>query len=451
MNCRAVILAAGHGTRMKSAIPKVLHPIAGRTMLSWVIKACRQAADEIVTIVVGSEMATHQHDQQGGFKFVEQSERLGTGHALHQAEAALKSRCDQVLVVNADMPLLRGETLVRLVEEHARSGAVLTLLAVNSHDPRGFGRLVRDKEGNISHIVEEAHASPAELQIQELNAGAYCFEASWLWRALPRLELSPKGEYYLTDLVKLAAGEGLRVGHVSAQDEAEKIGVNTRIHLAEAEAAMRERINQEWMGRGVTLQDPATTYIGPQVQIGRDSLILPNTHLEGETVIGENCRIGPNSIIRDSRIGDGCEVEASVVEGAQLAEGVDVGPFSHLREGAILETGVHVGNFGEIKNSHLGPGVKVGHFSYLGDATIGADVNIGAGTVTCNFDGEKKNPTTIDEDAFIGSDTMLVAPVRIGSRARTGAGSVVTKDVPADSVAVGVPARTIRRIGKPDE
>lgn len=451
MNCRAVILAAGHGTRMNSDLPKVLHPLAGKPMLSWLIRAARMAAEDPIAIVVGPELSGYEDRLGEGLLLVEQNERLGTAHALQRAEGPLRGEAEHILAINGDLPLLRGETLARLVEAHRESGSVMTLLAVNSQNPRGFGRLVRDATGRITRIVEEAHASQEELRISELNAGAYCFDASWLWQALPRLEASPKGEYYLTDLVELAVRDGSEIGHVTAEDEKEKIGVNNRVHLAEAEAAMRERINSEWMSRGVTLQDPDTTYIGPEVQIGRDTVILPNTHLEGETNIGENCRIGPNSIIRDSKIGNACEVEASVVEGAQLADGVDVGPFSHLREGAILETGVHIGNFGEVKNSRLGPGVKVGHFSYLGDATIGANVNIGAGTITCNFDGEKKNPTTIDEDAFIGSDTMLVAPVRIGSRARTGAGSVVTKDVPDDAVAVGVPARAIRRRAKPDE
>lgn len=451
VTCRAVILAAGHGTRMESRIPKVLHSLCGKPMLEWVVLACNQSVEDQITVVVSPELVDHVEGHAGKLNPVVQEDRLGTGHALHQAEATLRGQCDHLLVVNADMPLIRGSTLRRLVEEHRHADARLTLLTVTSPDPRGFGRVVRDDADRVLRIVEEAQASPAQLRIKELNAGAYCFQAEWLWDALPQLELSPKGEYYLTDLVEMASQEGLYVQCVTAQDEAEKIGINNRIHLAEAEAAMRDRINQEWMRRGVTLQDPQSTYIGSEVQIGRDSIILANTHLEGQTMIGESCRIGPNSIIRDSQIGEGSTIEASVLEGATLSAGVDVGPFSHLREGSVLESGVHIGNFGEVKNSHLGSGVKVGHFSYLGDASIGKNVNIGAGTITCNFDGESKHPTTIEDGAFIGSDTMLVAPVKVGPRAKTGAGSVVTKDVPGDSVAVGIPARTIRQRGKPDD
>jgi bifunctional UDP-N-acetylglucosamine pyrophosphorylase/glucosamine-1-phosphate N-acetyltransferase len=294
--------------------------------------------------------------------------------------------------------------------------------------------------------VEEAHATPEQRQIREVNAGAYCFRADWLWTALPELPLSPKGEYYLTDLAEKAGAAGMSVAVVTTDDPDEVIGINTRQHLAEAEAALRGRINRHWMLAGVTLEDPASTYIGPQVTLGADTCVLPNTHLEGNTTVGRGCRLGPWTILRDSRLGDGCRVEASVLEGAELDEDVSVGPFAHLRPGAHLMRGVHMGNFGEVKDSTLGPGTKMGHFAYIGDAEIGAQVNIGAGTITCNYDGEKKNPTTIDDGAFIGSDTMLVAPVRVGKRARTGAGAVVTKNVADDTLAVGMPARAIRKL-----
>jgi bifunctional UDP-N-acetylglucosamine pyrophosphorylase/glucosamine-1-phosphate N-acetyltransferase len=300
----------------------------------------------------------------------------------------------------------------------------------------------------VQAIVEEAEATAEQLAIQELNSGVYCFQAAWLWEALRRIPLSPKGEYYLTDLVGIAVSDGLSVQAISASDPNELIGINTRLHLAEAESILRQRINRDWMLAGVTLADPATSYIEAGVTIGQDTVIWPNTHLRGKTVIGANCTIGPNTIIADSQVGEQCKIIASVLEKAILEDHVEVGPFAHLRKGAHLARGVHMGNFGEVKNSYLGPDTKMGHFSYIGDATIGEDVNIGAGTITCNFDGERKNPTIIGSNVFIGSDTMLVAPVKLGDRARTGAGSVVTKDVQPDTLVVGVPARAIRRLKK---
>jgi bifunctional UDP-N-acetylglucosamine pyrophosphorylase/glucosamine-1-phosphate N-acetyltransferase len=309
-------------------------------------------------------------------------------------------------------------------------------------DPRGFGRVIRDESGAVTRIVEEAVATPAELAIQELNAGVYCFDADWLWANVDRIPLSlPKQEYYLTDTVGMAAADGLRVEAVATGDTQETLGINTRIHLAEAESALRQRINEHWMLAGVTIADPATTYIEPDVTIGRDTVIWPNTHLRGQTTVGEHCHIGPNTIIENCQIGKRCRVVASTLEQAVMEESSDIGPFGHLRKGARLCKGAHMGNFGELKNATLGPGAKMGHFSYLGDAEVGADANIGAGTITCNYDGVRKHKTVIEESAFIGSDSMLVAPVRVGKGAKTGAGSVITHDVPAGAVAYGVPAR----------
>jgi bifunctional UDP-N-acetylglucosamine pyrophosphorylase/glucosamine-1-phosphate N-acetyltransferase len=315
---------------------------------------------------------------------------------------------------------------------------------------RGFGRVQRDELGRVVAIVEEAHANAAQRQISELNLGAYAFRAEWLWAHLSQLPLSPKGEYYLTDLVALAVGQGMEIASVLIEDEAELIGINTRAHLAEAEATLRGQFTLHWMTEGVTMLDPATTYIGPDVEIGPDTTLLPNTHLEGKTTVGAGCTIGPNSVIRDTIIGDACHIESSVLEGAILEEQVSIGPFAHLRKGAYLCRGVHMGNFGEVKDSRLEPGVKLGHFAYIGDAHIGAETNIGAGTITCNFDGEKKNRTEIGQFAFIGSDTMLVAPLKIGDHARTGAGSVVTRDIPDYGLAVGAPARVIRKMDQGD-
>jgi bifunctional UDP-N-acetylglucosamine pyrophosphorylase/glucosamine-1-phosphate N-acetyltransferase len=299
----------------------------------------------------------------------------------------------------------------------------------------------------VLKIVEEAVATPEELTIQELNAGIYCFDSQWLWSHIDQIPLSlPKEEYYLPDLVGIAVDEGLRVEAVTTTDRTEVLGINTRVHLAEAERALRLRINERWMLTGVTIVDPDTTYIGSDVSVGQDTTVYPNTHLRGKTTIGAHCAIGPNTIIEDCQIGDRCKVLASVLEQAVMEDDSDIGPFGHLRKGARLCQGAHMGNFGEMKNSTLGPGAKMGHFSYLGDAQVGAEANIGAGTITCNYDGKQKHRTEIGEGAFIGSDTMLVAPVKVGKGAKIGAGSVVTHDVPDGAVAYGVPARVKKRV-----
>ena len=344
------------------------------------------------------------------------------------------------------MPLLRAETLKRLVEAQQANPGPISMVTVIAEDPRGFGRVMRKPDGSVAAIVEEAAATPEQLKVKELNVGAYCFSADWLWDALHCIPLSQKGEYYLTDTVELAVKSNLPVQAIVLDDRIETIGINTRVHLSEAEAAMRQRINHAHMLAGVTLIDPASTYIEPGVEIAPETTLWPNSYLHGKTSIGRGCTIGPNSIIRDTQIAQNCKVLFSVLEGAVLEEGVDVGPFARLRTGAHLGKGVHMGNFGEVKDSTLGPGVKMGHFSYIGNATIGAQTNIGAGTITCNYDGEKKHPTVIGENVFIGSDTMLVAPVKLGDGARTGAGSVVTKDIPADTLAVGIPARAIKKL-----
>jgi bifunctional UDP-N-acetylglucosamine pyrophosphorylase / glucosamine-1-phosphate N-acetyltransferase len=446
MKCESVILAAGLGTRMRSRQAKVMHPLGGRPLLQWTLEACRQAAGRTPFVVVGPRAADVRAALEGQAHVVEQAERLGTGHALLQAAPALQGGAPLVLVVGADMPLLRPETLRRLIERQAQSGARLTLLSARSDVSRGFGRVLRDADGRVREVIEEAHATAEQLGVRELNTSVYCFQGDWLWQALPALPLSPKGEYYLTDLVARAAAEG-GADSLVVDDPDEIIGVNTREHLAEAEAALRRRINRGWMLAGVTLLDPATAYIGPEVQLAPDTVILPNTMLDGRTVVGEGCRLGPDTRIVDSTLGRDCVVQASVVEGATLGDGVDVGPFSHLRAGAQLMQGVHIGNFAEVKNSVLGPGVKMGHFSYVGDAAVGEQANIGAGAITCNFNREgRKSRTEIGAGAFIGSDSLLVAPVRVGEQAATGAGAVVTRDVPDHGLAVGMPARVIRKL-----
>jgi bifunctional UDP-N-acetylglucosamine pyrophosphorylase/glucosamine-1-phosphate N-acetyltransferase len=446
MKVTAVILAAGQGTRMKSARPKVMHTVCGQPLIEYALRAAWDATTETPVVVAGHRAGAVCEFLGETAHCVLQEPQLGTGHAVQQAEALLKGKTDLVLVTYADMPLLRAATLSRLVETQRANPGPVTMLTVIASDPRGFGRIVRGADGAVRAIVEEAAAAPEQLAINELNVGAYCFSADWLWDALHRLPLSENGEYYLTDTVELATRAGLPVQAVVADEAVETIGINTRVHLAEAESAMQTRVNAAHMLAGVTMIDPARTYIEAGVAIGRDTVLWPDTYLQGATRIGENCEIGPNSLIRDTTIGNDCIVLASVLEGALLEDDVDIGPFGHLRKGAHLCKGVHMGNFGEVKDATLGPGAKMGHFSYIGNAAIGAEANIGAGTITCNYDGEKKHPTEIGAGAFIGSDTMLVAPVKIGERARTGAGSVVTKDVPPDTLAVGAPARAIRKL-----
>jgi bifunctional UDP-N-acetylglucosamine pyrophosphorylase/glucosamine-1-phosphate N-acetyltransferase len=392
-------------------------------------------ADEVVKFLGDSAQTILQEPQ------------LGTAHAVMQAEDLLKGKTDLVVVCYADMPLLRGETLQKLVETQNSNPGPMSMLTVIADDPHGFGRVIRKVDGTVEAIVEEYVATSEQKKIKELNVGAYCFKAEWLWAALHQIPKNPqKGEYYLTDIVELAVRDHLPVQATVMEDLDEAIGINSRLHLSEVEAAMRMRINREHMLNGVTMVDPASTYIEVDVKIGRDTTIMPNTYLHGRTEIGEGNLIGPNAIIRDSKIGNRCKVLASVMEGAVLENDVDIGPFARLRKGAHLMDHVHMGNFGEVKDSTLAPGVKMGHFSYIGNAQIGADTNIGAGTITCNFDGENKHPTEIGEGVFIGSDTMLVAPIKIGAGARTGAGAVVTKDVAEDTLVVGMPARAIRKL-----
>ncbi len=450
MTLSIVILAAGLSTRFKSKTTKVLHPLCEKPMLQYTLELAQHLTPEPPVLVVGPETEAEIKAWAGDkARYVVQEERLGTGHAVLQARSILAGKGEQILVLYGDMPLLRSKTLERLIEHHAdkdyptETNAAITLLTVERDNPRGFGRIVRDTQsGQIKAIVEEVEATPEIAAIRELNTGLYTFDADFLWSHLPNLQPSPrKGEYYLTDLIEMAVEEGQRVAGLMLDDPSEGLGINTRVDLSIVEAKLRQRINTRWMLRGVTLIDPATAYIGPYVTLGRDTVIHPNTHLRGQTTIGEDCHIGPNTIIENCEIGHRCRVRASVLESAVMEDDSDIGPFGHLRNGARLCKGAHMGNFGEMKKSTLGPGAKMGHVGYLGDTQVGANVNIGAGTITCNYDGERKHSTHIEDDAFIGSGTMLVAPVTVGQKAKIGAGSVVTHDVPEHNLAYGVPAR----------
>ncbi len=447
MDLAMVILAAGQGTRMKSSLPKVLFHVAGRPMVRYALDAAAALKCDETVIVVGHGADQVRAALDANIGYAQQLEQRGTGHAVMQAGPLLQGKTRNVLVTYADMPLLQVGTLKRLIELHSQTQPTITMLTVRAEESMGFGRIVRDAGGRVQGIVEESDATPEQLAIRELNCGVYLFDDRWLWPRLNQLIPSgKKGEYYLTDLVGIAAKEGCRIESIVLEDVREVLGINTRAHLAQAEQVMRARINEQLMNDGITISDPATTYVDFGVEVRGGTTIEPNTHLKGHTRIGADCIVGPNSIVRDSEIGDKCQIVASVVEEAIVESGVHVGPYAHLRPGAQIAKDVYIGNFAEIKNSRVGEGAHVGHFSYLGDAEIGARVNIGAGTITCNFDGEKKNRTVVGEDTFIGSDTMLVAPVQVGARSKTGAGSVVTKNVPADSLAAGVPARVIRKL-----
>lgn len=448
MSLAVVILAAGKSTRFASRVPKILHPLGERPMLAYVLDLATRltGTPPVLVVAPGTEGAIRAWAGDRA-RYIVQSEPLGTGHAVLQARSLLEGEAEHVLVLYADTPLVQETTLHHLVEQHVAQQAAASILTVECEVSCGLGRVLRDAYGRIHAIVEEAEATPDVAALREMNSGIGIFADKTLWHFLEQLEPSPrKGEYYLTDVIALAIGADQVVETFVVDDPHEAIGVNTRADLALAEAALRQRINQQWMLAGVTLIDPASTYIGPDVAIGPDTVIHPNTHLRGKTAIGEACSIGPNSLIEGCTIGDRCTVLASMLEYAVMEEDSNIGPFSHLRKGARVCRGAHVGNFGEMKNSTLGPNAKMGHFSYLGDAQVGENANIGAGTITCNFDGEHKHPTVIEENVFIGSDSLLVAPLHIGAGAKTGAGSVVTHDIPSRTVAYGVPARIHRHL-----
>lgn len=374
MIVRSIILAAGQGTRMISKLPKVLHLLAGKPLIQYSIDTIKALDIQKPTMVIGYQADLIRNTIGDQADYVIQDKQLGTGHAVASAEYILKDKSDLVLIVSGDMPFLSIDTLNTLIKMQCKNKAILTFATTINADSHGFGRILRDKKGDIEAIVEEAQATPEQLEIKEINVGAYCVMAEWLWQALKRINKSPKGEYYLTDIIELAKKDGHTIQSVEISNMAEVMGINTRVHLAEAETILRQRINQQWMLKGVTIPDPNTAYIGAEVLLEPDTTVLPNTHLIGKTSIGSGSIVGPNSVIADSNIGSNCVVNASFLEASILEEGVAMGPYCHLRTGAHLGKGVHMGNFGEVKNSYLGPGTKMGHFSYIGDAQIGEEV-----------------------------------------------------------------------------
>lgn len=439
-----VILAAGEGVRMKSRTPKVLHAVCGKPMILYPVDLLRQLGIGRIVVVVSPSNGPAVRQLLGdSVEYATQPQVLGTGDAVSRAVELVGDQVEHILVQNADVPLVQPESMHRMLDCHASQANQMTMLTVAGIVANDLGRVVRNETGLVTGIVEAADWPGPRNAPAEVNVGTYCFQTRWLVKNLGRIAPSPRGEKYLTSLVAMGRVHGDSVQAVSAGDPAEMLGVNNRVQLAQVEGVQRQRILEKLMLSGVTIQDPTSVYVDAGVTVGQDSLILPNTVLMGRTAIGENCLIGPGTMIRDSSVGDRCRVTASMLEEAVVETGVEIGPFSHLRPGAHLESGVHLGNFVEVKNSRLGAGAVSGHFSYLGDATIGARVNIGAGTITCNYDGKDKLNTVIGDGAFIGCDTMLVAPVTVGAGAVTGAGTVVTRDIPEGRLAVGVPARIL--------
>lgn len=428
---------------MRSRLPKVLHPLAGRTLIDHVIVALAAVDATPVVAVIGHGADEVGAALAGRALTVRQEPQLGTADAVRVALPALPETITQVLVTMADVPLLPADLLASLANEQRDSGAAMVLLSARLPNPAGYGRIVRGPDGRCRAIVEDADADHGARALDEINAGTYCFDAPWLRANLGRVPPSPSGEHYLTDLVALAVEDGRDVRVVEAPEPELALGINDRVQLAAAERIIRKRIAEGHMRAGVTIVDPNSTFIDAPVEIGQDARIEPWTVLNGQTVIGEDAVVGPGSRIRDSRIGARARVWGSWLEEAEVGEDARVGPMSHLRPGSVVGAGSEVGNYAEVKQSRLGARVRQHHFSYLGDAQVGDDVNIGAGTVTANFDGTTKHQTVIGDGAFIGVDTMLRAPVTVGPGAKTGAGSVVTRDVAPGKTVVGVPARPI--------
>lgn len=430
---RAVILAAGQGTRMRSARPKVLHPLVGRPMLLHIVEAARTATGRSPVVVLSPDQPAVEEAVRGVADPVIQPEPRGTGDALRSLPAALRDD-GPVVVLYGDLPLLRAETVRSLVRAQAATGAACVLLTVVPDRPAGLGRVVRDGSGRVERIVEERDLPAGEPVPAECNAGVYVFSGAQLWPALERLSAAnAQGEHYLTDVVGLLAPA---VEAVLAADPDEGMGVNDRAQLAAAEAILRRRLLEGLMLGGVTVEDPATTYVEVSVRVGADSVLRPMTVIRGDTVVGRDCEIGPMAQIRDARIGDRVRIGASVIEEAEIGDGVEIGHFNRVRPGSVLASGVSLGTHAEVKNSRVGARSRINHFSCVLDSDVGSDVNIGAGTVTCNYDGRAKHRTEIEDGAFIGSNSSLVAPVRIGPGAYVAAASAVTEDVPGGALAV---------------
>ena len=438
-----VVLAAGLGTRMKSRRPKVLHELCGRPMLAYVLDVAHEVSGRRPLVVYSPATEAITEVFAADADFALQAEPLGTADALRAALAAVPAEIAEILVLSGDVPLVQPDLLAELVDIRRARNAAMALVAVHAADPSGLGRVVRSEDGGqVLRVVEDRDADPEELEIEEINAGIYAFDAEWLRGRIGDVKPSPvSGEFYLPELVTLAREDRRPVVSLEVEDDGTLAGINDRSQLAEAELELRMTINQRHMLAGVTMVDPLRTYVDSTVELGVDVVLEPGVVLRGRTKIGKGTRIGSGSQIIDTVVGRDCFIWASVLECSEVEDEVQIGPFSHLRPKSSIGRKAKLGNFAEVKGSRLDPGVQQHHFSYIGDAQVGEGTNVGAGTITCNYDGVKKHKTIIGRDVFLGSDTMLVAPIELGDGARTGAGSVVTKDVPAGMLALGVPAR----------
>lgn len=453
-NIASIIMAAGKGTRMKSENKaKVLHEILGRPMLFYVLDSLSDINVHTNIIVIGHLGETVQDAVnkeaiargRESYLFAEQTEQRGTGHAVQTGFAGLGNYEGPVLILSGDMPLIDAEILNKIIETHHNDKNSLTILTAETEAHRDFGRIIRFDNDSVEKIVEAKDCTPEQYAVKEVNLGAYCAEASFLREYLPKLKPNnAQGELYLTDLVGLGNENGHRIGAVTTENIESALGVNNRADLAEAATCMQARIVKNHHMQGVTIPQPANVWIEPDVKIGRDTVIMPGSMLCGKTVIGENCVIGPNTRMTDSIAGDNVNIAYSVLLEAKTGSNINIGPFAYLRPNSVIDDNAKVGDFVEIKNSHISSGAKVPHLTYVGDSDVGAKTNIGCGTITCNYDGVHKHRTTIGANCFIGSNTSLVAPVTVGDGAKTGAGAVITKDVPAGSVVVGVPAKELK-------
>ncbi|MBI5327301.1 MAG: bifunctional UDP-N-acetylglucosamine diphosphorylase/glucosamine-1-phosphate N-acetyltransferase GlmU [Deltaproteobacteria bacterium] len=441
----AVIMAAGLGKRMKSDIPKVLHAVAGKPMLFYPIEVVQSLGVKKVVVIVGHKadevmntLKSEIRNPKSEIQYVKQEPQLGTGHAVLCAEGALKHWKGNVLILSGDVPLITKETIHGLLDLHTKRNAAISFISAIVGNPSGYGRVVRDKKNKVVKIVEDKDASQKEKRISEINTGIYFTDASFLFSGLKKIKKeNAQGEYYLPDLIEMAVKQGKKVAAFTHINAAEVMGINNRIELAEANEEMRERLNNGLMLSGVTLIAPDTAYIHKDVRVGKDTTIYPNVFLEGATTIGHGCTIEEGCKIINSTIGDNSIIKShSAIESSMIGHDVSIGPFARLRPECVIEDKARIGNFVEIKKSRLGKGTKANHLSYIGDAIIGEDVNIGAGVITCNYDGVKKHQTIIEDGAFIGSDSQLVAPVKVGKNAYIGSGSTITKDVPANSLAL---------------